>query len=189
MSRKKALRKRLLAERNACSINMLEQWSQSLAGHLQSHSWFQAATVIYAYRSFRQELTLDPLFVSAGLDKTWAFPRCEGKEMVWHQWGQSNPEFDVSRFGIEEPFPDWPIASLPDLILVPTVACDRYGYRLGYGGGFYDRMLERLDSGKTKTIGILPEFLLQQELPIDSWDQPLDGICTENGFVELLPKN
>ena len=183
MAEKKVLRQRLLTKRKACSLERLAQWNQQIALHLQAHPWYQAANVLYAYRSFRHEISLDRLWDDNPF-KQWAFPRCEGKQMIWHRWsGQKASEFNFSRYGIEEPFSDWPIAAPPDLILVPTVACDRRGYRLGYGGGFYDRMLVKLDSAQTKTIGILPEILLQEELPIDSWDQPLDAICTEKGVV------
>ena len=107
--------------------------------------------------------------------------------MTWHDWsGQEGIEFEISRFGIEEPYAHWPRARTPDLILVPTVACDRRGYRLGYGGGFYDRMLVNLNREKTKTIGIVPGMLLQEELPVDPWDQPLDAICTEQGLLSNL---
>lgn len=187
MLEKKALRQRLLKEREAISSSVMEQWSQDIVAQLRAHLWFEDAKVVYAYRSFRQEIALAQLFHHHTQDKVWGFPRCKGKEMVWHSWaGQAGSEFCLSRYGIEEPFSDWPVAPTPDLILVPTVACDRRGYRLGYGGGFYDRMLVNLDSTRTKTIGILPNVFLQDELPIDPWDQPLDAICTETGFIELL---
>jgi 5-formyltetrahydrofolate cyclo-ligase len=105
--------------------------------------------------------------------------------MVWHEWqGQGAEEFAIGSYGIEEPQTFWPELRDPDLILVPTVACDRRGFRLGYGGGYYDRMLANL-SLKTRTIGIgLEQFLLDQ-LPIDDWDIPLDAICTESGLFYL----
>lgn len=84
-------------------------------------------------------------------------------------------------YGIFEPHPDSP-ALQPneiDLILVPAVACDRQGYRLGYGGGFYDRMLSSPEWLAKPTIGIVFEFAYLTELPIDSWDRPLKAICTE----------
>ncbi|HEY9652178.1 MAG TPA: 5-formyltetrahydrofolate cyclo-ligase, partial [Coleofasciculaceae cyanobacterium] len=75
-----------------------------------------------------------------------------------------------------------------DLILVPAVACDRRGYRLGYGGGFYDRMLSSAEWGSKPTIGIVFEFAYLPRLPIEPWDKPLHAICTNLGFkITLSP--
>lgn len=69
-----------------------------------------------------------------------------------------------------------------DLILVPAVACDARGYRLGYGGGFYDRLLSSADWKSKPTIGIVFEYAYVSQLPVDPWDKPLNSICTENRF-------
>ncbi len=64
-----------------------------------------------------------------------------------------------------------------DLILIPAVACDRRGYRLGYGGGFYDRWLPNSTGLK---VGIVFEEFYLDEIPIDIWDVPLEAIGTES---------
>lgn len=69
-----------------------------------------------------------------------------------------------------------------DLILVPAVACDQSGYRLGYGGGFYDRMLSLPEWAAKPTIGIVFKLADLAELPVDNWDVKLHGICTESGL-------
>jgi 5-formyltetrahydrofolate cyclo-ligase len=73
-----------------------------------------------------------------------------------------------------EPHPDAPILQPDevDLILVPSVACDVRGYRLGYGGGYYDRLLSSSQWAHKPTIGIAFEFAISPELPIDEWDNP-----------------
>ena len=82
-------------------------------------------------------------------------------------------------FGILEPCHNLPIMDLQniDLILIPAVACDRQGYRLGYGGGFYDRWLPNSTGLK---VGIIFEQFYLDELPRDIWDVPLDAIVTES---------
>ena len=74
----------------------------------------------------------------------------------------------------------------PELLIVPLVAFDRRGYRLGYGGGFYDRTLQALRAHKpTLAIGFA---FAAQELPLvptDTTDQPLDAIITEQGLIAL----
>jgi len=74
----------------------------------------------------------------------------------------------------------------PELLIVPLVAFDRRGGRLGYGGGFYDRTLEMLRA-KRPTLAVGFAFAAQEadELPLEETDQPLDMIVTERGVIEL----
>ena len=74
----------------------------------------------------------------------------------------------------------------PEILIVPLVAFDRSGGRLGYGGGFYDRTLEGLRA-KRPTLAIGFAFSAQQldDLPLEPTDQPLDAIITENGLFPL----
>jgi 5-formyltetrahydrofolate cyclo-ligase len=86
-----------------------------------------------------------------------------------------------------EPLPTAPLINAEDvdLILVPSVACDRLGYRLGYGGGFYDRLLTNSAWSTKKTIGITFDFACLPRLPIDAWDRPLTAVCTEAGLFQV----
>nr|NIP74688.1 5-formyltetrahydrofolate cyclo-ligase [Xanthomonadales bacterium] len=72
----------------------------------------------------------------------------------------------------------------PQLLIVPLVAFDRQCWRLGYGGGFYDRTLERL-SAERRTLAIGLAYAVQQidEVPRDPTDQQLDGVVTEQGLI------
>jgi 5-formyltetrahydrofolate cyclo-ligase len=70
-----------------------------------------------------------------------------------------------------------------DLMLVPAVALDRQGYRLGYGGGYYDRLRANPLWGNIPTIGIAFDFAYIEALPIDPWDLQLDAVCTELGYI------
>lgn len=74
----------------------------------------------------------------------------------------------------------------PELLIVPLVAFDRRGGRLGYGGGFYDRTLELLRSKRsTLAIGFAYAAQEAQDLPLEATDQPLDMIVTEAGVIEF----
>ena len=93
----------------------------------------------------------------------------------------------AGKYGIQEP-DRRAVALFPeqvDLMLVPCVACDRARYRLGYGGGFYDRLLAKPEWRSVRTIGIVFDFAVIEAMPVDSWDQPLDRICTDQGFLSL----
>jgi 5-formyltetrahydrofolate cyclo-ligase len=163
-----------------------EEWhdkSDRLCQHLQSSEWFTQAQTILSYVSFRQEPDLSPLWQ---LPQRWGLSRCVGQSLVWHLWlPQTSPPLQAGAYGIPEPQPDTPTLDPDevDLILVPAVACDDRGYRLGYGAGFYDRMLSLSEWQNKRTIGIVFEFAHLPELPIDPWDQPLDAVCTEAGLV------
>lgn len=187
---KAQLRRRLLETRQSISKEDWRDQSDRICDHLQASSLFQNADVILAYMSFRQEPDLSRLVAESHRTgtKVWGFPRCVGKSLVWHRW-QPGELLQTGELGIWEPHPDLPTIapSQVNLILVPAVACDQRGYRLGYGGGFYDRMLSLSEWQSIPTLGIVFEFAYFQELPVDHWDQPLSGVCTEAG-LQLSPE-
>lgn len=184
---KTTLRRSLLKARQAIPPDVWREKSDRICDHLQTWSCFKEARTVLAYFNFRQEPDLSPLFTPL---RQWGFPRCIEKTMAWHEWsptdGHSSNHYPLQtgEYGILEPHPDAPTinARNVDLILVPAVACDVLGYRLGYGAGFYDRMLSTPEWRAKPTIGIFFEFARLPQLPIDPWDKPLQGICTEAGL-------
>ena len=175
------LRQKLLQQRKSMLVSEWQHKSDRIAEHLQSSSLFTGAKTVLAYFSFRQEPDLSSLFVDSNY--IWGFPRCVEKSLHWHKVTQSD-SITKGSYGIMEPNTDSPQIEPGevDLILVPTVACDYQGYRLGYGGGYYDRLLSSpLWQGKT-TIGIVFDFAYLSKLPIEPWDIRLSGICTEIGL-------
>ncbi|MGF1460939.1 MAG: 5-formyltetrahydrofolate cyclo-ligase [Leptolyngbyaceae cyanobacterium] len=173
-------RRRLLKARHAIPPQQWRQKSDRICAHLQSWPTFQTARCVLAYWSFRNEPDLSPLINHR---RYWGLPRCVGKQMVWHQW-QGHQYLQTGRFGITEPVPQAPEIhpDMVDLILVPAVACDVKGYRLGYGGGFYDRMLTKPQWRHKATVAIVFEYARLPKVPRDVWDRPMQGICTESGL-------
>jgi 5-formyltetrahydrofolate cyclo-ligase len=185
---KAQLRRSLLKARQSLPTEVWRTKSQRLSTHLQASPWLAEARTVLAYISFRQEPDLSSLFAaSAHSHHRWGLPRCVGKSLSWHLWAPEQFPLQSGSYGILEPDPDSPTlkAAEVDLILVPAVACDVRGYRLGYGGGFYDRLLSQPDWAKIPTIGIVFEFARLPRLPIDPWDRPMQAICTEVGLFEL----
>ena len=180
---KTELRKSLLKTRKSLSPEAWREKSELLCNRLQNSTPFTQAKTILAYFSFRQEPDLTPLFATP---RKWGFPRCVGKDLSWHVW-QPGDVLCTGAYGILEPLPDAPKIdpSEVDLILLPAVGCDVRGYRLGYGGGYYDRMLTLPEWRSKIAIGTIFEFALLAQLPIDPWDKPLHGICTESR-LELI---
>lgn len=84
--------------------------------------------------------------------------------------------------GIHEPTADLPIA-VPDIILVPLVAVDACGNRLGQGGGYYDRTLALLRATqRIVAVGVAWDVQRVEALPADPWDAPLDALATPSGW-------
>jgi 5-formyltetrahydrofolate cyclo-ligase len=179
---KATLRRSLLHTRRSLSPEAWRTQSDRLCDHLQADPHFAHAQTILAYLSFRQEPDLSSLF-HRFTHKQWGIPRCVGKSLIWHRWSPNSP-LQPGAYGILEPASDAPMLEpeAVDLILVPAVGGDRQGYRLGYGGGFYDRLLSDPAWANIPTLGILFHFALLPQLPTDPWDQPLQGFCTETAL-------
>ncbi len=175
------LRLKLLQQRESLEPRVWQEKSNQICSILATSSLMQKSKTILAYFSTRFEPDLSSLF---SLDYQWGFPRCVGKSLEWHLW-KPGEKLEIGRYGLLEPSPNAPIltSSLVDLILVPSVACDYQGYRLGYGGGFYDRLLAVPVWSSIPTIGITFDFALLPQLPYQEWDQPLKAICTNNQLL------
>jgi 5-formyltetrahydrofolate cyclo-ligase len=178
---KAQLRRQLLKMRRSLPQEEWQEKSDRICSHLHSSSVFSLAKTILLYFSFRQEPNLSLLFTNSS--RRWGFPRCVGNTLTWHLWTEGDA-LETGTYGILEPSSTAPRLEPAevDLILVPAVACDKRGYRLGYGGGFYDRMLSSAEWASKPTIGIVFEFAYLSQLPIDGWDKPLQTICTETGL-------
>jgi 5-formyltetrahydrofolate cyclo-ligase len=178
---KTCLRRQFLERRQAMPIELWREYSDRICIQLQNCPQFTEARTILAYQSYRQEPDLTMLLADRA--KQWGLSRCVGKELTWHCWQPSEP-LVVGTYGILEPAPGSPQLEPAnvDLILVPAVAIDRRGYRLGYGGGYYDRLRADPAWGKIPTIGIVFDFAAVDLLPIDPWDLKLDAVCTELGL-------
>ncbi len=134
------------------------------------------ADVVATYWPIKGEVDLRGL--EGLLDATFCLPKVVGSSL-----GFGRPERLVEgAFGILEPeVADVPLCEI-DVFLVPGVAYDLEGFRLGYGGGYYDRLI----AGKLPHqlfVGVAFEFQLVEELPRDGWDVPVDVVLTDASCV------
>lgn len=183
---KAELRRNIIKQRQSISEKQWQEKSQVICRNLFNSDLFIQARTVLAYFSFRQEPDLSYLFLDDTLNKTktWGFPRCVDKSLNWHIW-KPEDKLITGKYGIREPTPEAEIINSDrvDLILVPCVACDNQGYRLGYGGGYYDRLLSSPEWVSIPTVGILFDFAYLSKVPFETWDKKLHNICTEKTFV------
>jgi len=101
-----------------------------------------------------------------------------GAALVFRGW-RPDMSLEPAAFGTQVPGADCPVLE-PDVLLVPLLAFDRRGHRLGYGGGFYDRTLAGL-RGRRPVLAVGLAFAAQEvdEVPVEAGDQPLDRVVTE----------
>lgn len=187
---KQRLRRRMRRRRRALNPVQQATAGSELSRHLLNTPLFRRSRVIAAYLASDHEIDLQPLFKAAWrAGKSLALPRVVGPgQMTFHQYRRGD-RLIANRQGIFEPAAD--ARHIPwhelDLILVPLVAFDRRGNRLGMGGGFYDRaiMSDRRTGVAGKTIGIAYSWQRLRRVPTDVWDQPMDWIFSERGRERL----
>ncbi len=181
---KRTYRRQFLQARRSLPAARWRNLSHRLCRSLTSCPPFVRARRILIYCSANNEPDLSPLLALPG--RRWGLPRCVGDTLYWHWWQPGEPLISGA-YGIPEPAPSQEPCdpSSVDLILVPAIACDRAGYRLGYGGGYYDRLLARPDWRDRQTLGITFAATCLEMLPRDSWDRPLGGVCTEVGWLQV----
>ena len=168
---------------------------QKLARAIPEHAWYRAThraeyfddlgfasdAVVAGYWPFREEADPRPLMEAfAAKGHPLVMPRVAGRTapLEFHRWIEGNP-LRSNAFGITEPLTTAEIMT-PSILLVPMLAFDATGHRLGYGGGYYDRTLALLRS--TRTVLAIGIAYAGQEVPeLPHGDEPLDILITENG--------
>jgi 5-formyltetrahydrofolate cyclo-ligase len=112
----------------------------------------------------------------------------KGKPLVFRAWTPGDA-MDKGVWDIPQPKPDRPVVE-PDILLVPLLAFDIHGRRLGYGGGFYDRTLAGLRARKQITaVGLAYDEQRIDAVPHLDYDQELDWVLTPSGPLRCLPEN
>lgn len=139
---------------------------------------------ILTYLAFRNELDLGLLFDLLP-DANWIAPRiAKGRQLMLHPYDSAR--LARHRFGMLEPAADLPVVdpATLDVVLVPGVAFDRRGGRLGFGGGYYDRFLPTTPALR---IGIAFDQCLAEDLPCGEHDQRMDWVATPSEIIHCAP--
>jgi len=179
---RKAERSRLLAARKEPSCEDYVRWSEAIELHLVDQLSRLTPRVLGAYWPHRDEY--DPMPLAAwhtGRNGDVALPAvvARGRPLEYRPWTPDTP-MAPGRFSFGIPEPVNGPAVVPDLLLVPLLGFDAAGYRLGYGGGYFDRTLGAWSS-RPKTIGVCFELGRMPTIQPQPHDIPLDMIVTEAG--------
>ena len=194
MTSRLELRRLMRSKRKQLTAAERRDAARRLARHFSSHRLFLHSGRIAAYFANDAELDPAPLLLRARtMKKTCYVPVLDTvqKNRLWFaQYDDAYP-LVTNRFGIPEPAqsPRRYVSPLAlDLILLPLVAFDPDGNRLGMGGGFYDRtlsfLMRRRRWQRPLLVGIAYEFQKITELQREPWDIPLHGIITDQRFYE-----
>lgn len=202
---RQALRRAMLARRAALPPEEAARLGHAAQDALLASPAWQAARQVLLYVAVRNETATARL-----LDAAWA----DGKQVLLPRCVTSAPQEDAAancdnemclapcacaadlkpgRYGISEPDParcpaiDMDAATnfAPGLAIIPGVAFDRQGNRLGHGAGYYDRFLAHPAMARTALVGLAYAFQIVPALPVAPWDRPVHALCTEEGLTWL----
>lgn len=186
---KAALRAEMIRRRDALSPQERQRLSEAACDALMGSDPFRQARVIMLYAAIRGEASTWPLAAGAlAAGKRLVLPRVQRRPpaLILHAWSGAPDELERSKFGIAEPRPGAPQVAPGeiDLIVVPGVAFDLGGVRLGHGGGYYDRTLPILRAANPKllAVGLCYHFQVAERLPLEPHDQRVDAVATEIGL-------
>jgi 5-formyltetrahydrofolate cyclo-ligase len=180
---KSKLRRECLGFRKTLGAEIRAQASLAICARIEAWSVFQQSQTILSYMPIKSEVDLTPL-LARHPQKRWALPRIipeESHSMVFHEY---DPDRIIRHsFGMAEPSPDSPVIHPAEieLALVPGVAFDRRGFRLGYGGGYFDRFLENFQG---VSAGIVFQALLLGAVPRAAHDIAMQWVVTEDGVFK-----
>jgi 5-formyltetrahydrofolate cyclo-ligase len=183
---KQALRQQCKRIRASLGDEQRQRASEAISARLEAWDIYQRSEVILTYMPMRGEVDLRSLFTRQP-EKRWILPRiipAENHRMAFHPYDPAR--LVIHSYGMAEP-----ASSLPEikpteiqLVLVPGLAYDRSGWRLGYGGGYYDRFLKTFEG---LSVGITYQTLLLDSIPHHAHDVPMLWIATEQELIHTLP--
>ena len=170
---KQALRKHIGQQKRAMTEEQIVSKSEKLGQLFVASELYQQAKTIYGYLPYNQEVRTVAMLQKALEDgKRVAVPKCYGDEMRFI-WMEDLSRVEKGYAGIPEPIEDGPVAEdKTALVLMPGLAFDPQGHRMGYGGGFYDKFLAR--EPQHPTVALCYDFQMMEHLDTEDHDIPVD---------------
>lgn len=184
---KNALRKQLREKRKTLSPTSHAEKSEIIRKKLQLEDVFLKAKSLLIYISTPEEVDTHALIKEAfSQNRTLYAPKIFGEKIVLCKI-QSWEDLESGNFGVLEPktLPEESAQKI-DLILVPGIAFDNFGHRIGYGKGYYDKLLKSISGYK---VGLAFSEQLINKVPHEAHDVPVDLIITDSALITLNPFN
>ena len=172
---KKALRAQIRSQKRAMTEEQITEKSRRLGQLFAASQAYAQAKTIYGYLPYNQEVRTVPMLEQALKDgKAVAVPKVYGDTMRFILISDL-AAVEKGYAGIPEPIADGPVASDPTaLVLMPGLAFDPMGHRIGYGGGFYDKFLAAEPTHPT--VALCYEFQMVPRIPAEEYDIPVDRV-------------
>ena len=187
MKTKDQLRKKFLTIRKKKYFDVSNKKLLKLTNFIEKKNKFKKNIVVALYYPSNYEFDVLKIISNFKNSKViFLLPKILNNNLLkFIEWNKYDV-LVVNKFGIPEPLDSNDKSHLPDIVLVPLLAFDCSGNRLGYGKGFYDRHLFKLIKSKKKieTIGIAFSFQKYKKIPTSKFDFKLNNIFTEKGFVK-----
>lgn len=170
---KQELRAAIRAKKRAMTEEEIVSRSETLGRLFRESAQYKAAKTVYFYLPYNQEVRTVPMLEQALKDgKQVAVPKVYGQEMRFILL-QDLSRIEKGYSGIPEPVDDGPVAEdKTALVLMPGLAFDPQGHRIGYGGGFYDKFLAR--EPEHPTVALCYDFQMLPRLQTEEFDIPVD---------------
>ncbi|MDD4636864.1 MAG: 5-formyltetrahydrofolate cyclo-ligase [Bacteroidales bacterium] len=178
--KKRVLRKNIASKKKCFSPSILEERSEKILQKMELLPEFIHAKCVFLYYSMPDEVATHAFVMKWAETKEIYLPVIEEGEMKLRIYSPDN-RLRIGAYNILEPQGD--LCSdfqLIDFAIVPGVAFDRLGFRLGRGKGYYDRVLPLLTCRKA---GICFDFQIVQNVPADEWDVPMDYVISEEELI------
>jgi 5-formyltetrahydrofolate cyclo-ligase len=184
---KSKMREQMKQKRSALPKKEYEEKSKILCHHIQTHDIFQSKHSILFFAPSFNEPNIFPLAEQYLSQKKIHFPRVSGNELEIKRVFEHKKLKEGFR-SILEPEKYLPNTSPQkiDLVLVPALAIDTKGNRLGFGGGFYDRLLQHYSAIK---MAVIFDFQYIPQLPHQHFDIPMNAVATESGIFSFNNKD
>ncbi len=182
---KNEIRFEIIQKRDAIDPAEAERYSQIIAERIMSLPEYESAGDVFLYASFRSEVATRELFLQTVEKKGHVYlPKVMSRTRMIFVRVTSVDEVKKGFRGIFEPVGTEDTDVVPSVIVVPMVAFDKKGTRLGYGGGFYDRTLP-LYKGKSFLCGAAFSCQYQADIPCDETDIRMDAVITEKETMRI----
>ena len=178
---KATIRSEALKKRKAMSPALQKEKSEKIIARLEALDVFKAAEVVLCYFSHHNEVRTQEFMTKWLGQKQFLLPKLTEGDTFMVRPVASLDTLEENRFGIPEPAVSEVEAPRPDLVVLPGVAFDRNGNRIGMGSGYYDRFLE--DKKDVPRVALAYSEQVLDEVPKEPYDEAVDVIVTEDEVI------